>query len=673
MEKVLVLIVLVGGTCVGSLGIACLVKGEAHIGACEVPQFLQGINASAEPGELSPRVGFGASLVTIFLAGCLPALFVLLRTGRSQGQGERDYDFASLYLQRFLSAWGDRMWQFAVPVIFIDLFRDTLLPTSLYVMIVYIVVIQFLPSLGSWIDKADRLQVQQICLKIENVCVVFASFIICLVTSTSTTFKSEGQFFLSDWETIAWFVVLILLGSVGELFNNTLVVSMDKDWVVVIAEQAQVPVQRINAWMRRIDLACKALSPAAFAALYQTYGPSPPVRVFYGSLTVGIWNLLSFPLEVALVRRVYNNFPDLSFKSHLHSDGTQHSHQLGQKPHFHIGHSGQHDPVQLHEKLIILPEAVVDESEQLIDLAKCVYSSKSEISSKIGQEPGSSSATRSAVEGTSSPSFNDDLPELALEDAMQQVIQMYTLVEGGQSVEQGAQCARLADGFELIGCPGRLAKGGGIVRDFISGFRTYWAQPVFLASFAYTMLYMTVLDTGGLQTSYLEWAGVPTAYIGIGRGAGAVIGLAGTFAYPLTTKCLSNSVAKAGLLSLWAFWLTLAPIGLLLIFTGAGENYVEYSILICVSLSRCFLWMFDLAITELVQMGVPEEDRGVFGSIQTSSYQVFFILVHLAGVFSPDPANFHWLIVISLLVVLIAAVLYTYWFIRHDTAGNNPT
>ena len=31
----------------------------------------------------------------------------------------------ALYCSHFLSAWGDRMWQFAVPVLFMDIFLDT--------------------------------------------------------------------------------------------------------------------------------------------------------------------------------------------------------------------------------------------------------------------------------------------------------------------------------------------------------------------------------------------------------------------------------------------------------------------------------------------------------------------------------------------------------------------
>ena len=44
-----------------------------------------------------------------------------------------------LFFGHWLSAWGDRMWQFATPVLFMDIFLDTLAPAALYGVAVYTV------------------------------------------------------------------------------------------------------------------------------------------------------------------------------------------------------------------------------------------------------------------------------------------------------------------------------------------------------------------------------------------------------------------------------------------------------------------------------------------------------------------------------------------------------
>ena len=58
-------------------------------------------------------------------------------------------------------------------------------------------------------------------------------------------------------------VGIILLGCVGEVMNQAQTLALERDWVVVIAEQSGNPLKTLNMLMRRIDLSCKLLAPAA--------------------------------------------------------------------------------------------------------------------------------------------------------------------------------------------------------------------------------------------------------------------------------------------------------------------------------------------------------------------------------------------------------------------------
>lgn len=51
------------------------------------------------------------------------------------------------------------------------------------------------------------------------------------------------------------------------------------------------------------------------------------------------------------------------------------------------------------------------------------------------------------------------------------------------------------------------------------------------------------------MTATLQWEGIPTYIIGIGRGISATVGLAATFVYPLMQSRLST--LRTGL---WSFW-----------------------------------------------------------------------------------------------------------------------
>lgn len=74
--------------------------------------------------------------------------------------------------------------------------------------------------------------------------------------------------------------------------------------------------------------------------------------------------------------------------------------------------------------------------------------------------------------------------------------------------------------------------------------------------------------------------------------------------------------------------------------------------------SRTGLWMFDLAITQLVQERVAEHELGPVCGVQSSLQAAFESLSFLSGVLCADPQVFFILVVGSVGVVTVAAVMY---------------
>eukprot|EP00944_MAST-04C_sp_MAST-4C-sp1_P007398 g7398.t1 len=236
-----------------------------------------------------------------------------------------------------MSAWGDRMWQMAVPIFLIDIFKSTLLPTGLYAAFVYLLNVVFLPRLGVWVDETSRILVQRVGLAIENLAVALTSVVICCMVIFLPDLGLKKQS-LSDSHILSAYVALLLLGGVGELFNGVQTISIEKDWVVVLSKESNIDLGLLNTTMRRIDLSCKALAPFAFTMMYQYVGNDVRTRIFYGALMIGFWNVISFPVEWILNTRVYEAFPRLRMKFHTHTDGTSHVHENGHKPHTHYFH-----------------------------------------------------------------------------------------------------------------------------------------------------------------------------------------------------------------------------------------------------------------------------------------------------------------------------------------------
>lgn len=201
-----------------------------------------------------------------------------------------------------------------------------------------------------------------------------------------------------------------------------------------------------------------------------------------------------------------------------------------------------------------------------------------------------------------------------------------------------------------------------------SSWNYYFSHNMFTASLAYTMLWMTVLDNGSLMTSYLLWRKVPPVLFGFARGAGAIFGLMGTSVF----FCIRNNIGsleKSGVIAMWLFWLILAPGVLSFYFTGESK-ITDYVLMASMSIGRIGLWSFDLVITQLTQERVSEDRRGTFGSAQTASYQFFYVIINAMGIIFYKPSQFVVLVSYSVGVVLLAAFLYTKWYLTQQNSSS---
>ncbi|ETI46945.1 hypothetical protein F441_08725 [Phytophthora nicotianae CJ01A1] len=445
-----------------------------------------------------------------------------------------------LYASHLLSAWGDRIWGFAVPILFMDIFVDTLLPSAAFSLAMYIVCIFMIPTVGHHLDRWNRWTAMKYAIILENLMIIVNSIIlglILLVTNADGVHKPEWT-----WSLILMFAGTLVCGGVGQVLNDAQTLGIERDWVVVIAgPDNSTALAKLNTTMRRIDLSCNILGPMAFGFIVDFTGGDATTRAMVGAAVVGLWNLISTPLEYCMTHDIYHLVPELAVR------------------------------------------ATVEEEH--------------EVDSK--------------GEKVTSPTSSE------------------------------------------LGTIARYAK----------MWSNYVKHPVFLVSFSFCALYMTILSGGALNTAYLKWRGISNALLGASRGAGAVTGLVGTLIFP----CLRNSmkrVERVVVLSVWIFWLCLVPV--LVSFLVTGESVVsDYVMLVCVVISRAWLWSTDLAETQIMQEWIAPNQRGAINSMQTATYQFFFILIQLSGVVFHDPRQFEALVFFSLAAVLAAAVGFTYWGIKY--------
>ena len=74
--------------------------------------------------------------------------------------------------------------------------------------------------------------------------------------------------------------------------------------------------------------------------------------------------------------------------------------------------------------------------------------------------------------------------------------------------------------------------------------------------------------------------------------------------------------------------------------------------------ARFGLWMFDLAVSQLIQENVPEEERGVFSGVMNVFISIMDMLHYVLVIFAPRPEHFRYLGVISIAMVALGYLLY---------------
>lgn len=130
-------------------------------------------------------------------------------------------------------------------------------------------------------------------------------------------------------------------------------------------------------------------------------------------------------------------------------------------------------------------------------------------------------------------------------------------------------------------------------------WRKYVSSPVFLASFALSMLYLTVLSFGTQMVTYLLYIGFTSFEVGCMRIGAVVSELAGTWAAPLAMNRVGP--VRSGL---WFIdWQVgcLAAAAAAFAFLDPSSKFVAVSLIVGVALSRLGLWGFDLSVQFLVQ------------------------------------------------------------------------
>ncbi|KAK7908087.1 Solute carrier family 40 member 1 [Apiospora marii] len=218
---------------------------------------------------------------------------------------------ARLYVSHAFSTWNARGYEFAAILFTARAYPDTLVAAALRMIIIYLVMIILSGSIGSWVQNApNRLRTLLTTIVVNRTSVIVGSFFWLLILSQEDLVRQETVFVLpkNDGLKHVIFVVAVTFGIIERLSSSGNLISMERDWVVTVAAPPGQPydLTHLNAVMRRIDLACKLVSPILISAIISATD-SVRIGVIYSALT----SLISIPIETVSAKGVWNSSPVL--------------------------------------------------------------------------------------------------------------------------------------------------------------------------------------------------------------------------------------------------------------------------------------------------------------------------------------------------------------------------
>lgn len=202
-----------------------------------------------------------------------------------------------LYTSHFLSTWNSRAFEFGAFLFLASIYPQTLLPASVYALARAGSAATLSPWIGSYIDRAERLQVVRLSIIGQRVAVALS----CALLYVLATIEDSKSNSLKAYGALAVLSILACVEKLAAVMNT---ISVERDWVVIVAGDDLAALRMMNSQMRRIDLFCKLVAPLFISTID---GVSSSVAI----LVTGGMTAVSVLVEYLAIERVYSAIPEL--------------------------------------------------------------------------------------------------------------------------------------------------------------------------------------------------------------------------------------------------------------------------------------------------------------------------------------------------------------------------
>lgn len=523
-------------------------------------------------------------------------------------EGARDFFTSAkflIYMGHALSTWGDRMWNFAVAVFLVELYGNSLLLTAVYGLVVAGSVLLLGAIIGDWVDKNPRLKVAQTSLVVQNSCVILCGILLMVVFQ----FKEQLAELYNGWILTTCYILVITIANIANLASTAMSITIQRDWVVVVAGQDSSKLADMNATVRIIDQLTNILAPMLVGQI-MSFGSH-----FIGCGFISGWNLCSMCLEYALLWKVYKKTPALAVKA------------------------GQKDLQQQQEMQDLSPmrdlengQSPEESSQPLMNKTAVVRSDSPKQHSCCYQV---SEPLRTLKAGWVAY-YNQNIFFAGMSLAF-----LYMTVLGFDCITTGFAYTQGLNGSVLS-----LLMGASAISGICGTVAFTWIRK----------------KCGLIRTGFIS---------GVAQLSCLVLCVVSVFApgspFDLTVSpfqdLLTHLIGEKPLQEADHSLLFSANITTAATPTTAEEvplqSYLSVSLLFAgVIAARVGLWSFDLTVTQLIQENVIESERGVINGVQNSMNYLLDLLHFIMVILAPNPEAFGLLVIISVSFVAMGHMMY---------------
>ncbi|XP_077584550.1 solute carrier family 40 member 1 [Stigmatopora nigra] len=515
-----------------------------------------------------------------------------------------------IYMGHALSTWGDRMWNFAVAVFLVELYGDSLLLTAVYGLVVAGSVLLLGAIIGDWVDRNPRLKVAQTSLVVQNSCVIACGGLLMVVFH----FKAQLAELYNGWLLTTCYILVISVANVANLASTAMSITIQRDWVVVVAGQDSSKLADMNATLRIIDQLTNILAPMLVGQI-MAFGSH-----FIGCGFISGWNLLSMFLEYMLLWKVYQKTPALAVKSGQKEQNEEELKQLSPDPESKTSQS---------------PE---DSSQPMIEATSPTLKVMVKVPKKQSRCYKVTEPLRTLKAGWKAY-YNQSIFFAGISLAF-----LYMTVLGFDCITTGYAYTQGLNGSVLSLLMGASAVSGICgtvaftwVRKKCGLIRTGFISGVAQLSSLMLCVFSVFAPGSPMDLSVSPFQEVYSQVVG--------------------EKTLPMIESLEGMLTIGNLTATSPPGEEVL-----SRNYVSVSFLFAgVIAARVGLWSFDLTVTQLIQENVIESERGVINGVQNSMNYLLDLLHFIMVILAPNPEAFGLLVIISVSFVATGHIMYFYF------------